>query len=1235
MIPGRFRRGELTFLKTGGQDRGKKVPPGDNRIPILYLAPWVDIGGSDTSTIDWFKTLDRTRFRTSLITTQPSPNRRLGRIAAYADELWELPQLFAGRDFPRFILSFIHTRGIRLLHIMNSRLGFELLPDVAALPDRPRVVVQFHGEEPQRAGYVRYVATRYGDLVDAFSVTTSTLGPHLDEYDIPAGKRWVIHIGVDAEHEFSPDHVLAAEGVQANTFHILFPARLTAQKDPLLMLDVATNLRASGLRFQIHVLGDGDLSESVGQSVRDRHLEREVILHGAIENVAPWYRACQAVMLTSAYETSPPRAVYEAMAMGLPAVVPNFPEMQELVVDGTGLLIDPRDRAAGYAEALLALAGDQAMARAIGDAGRARVCSRFTVERMAAQHASLYQQLLSRSPRPVRSLPAPTAGPAATHAVTLRDRHPGARALVSVIVTCYERGRYLSECLGSVTAQSHEPIEIVLVDDHSTDPDTLAALDDIDQRGLATVVRLPVNRGPAAARNAGIERAQGRYVLPLDDDDLLVPNAVAEMVEQLGSAGERIGFIYPSVQFFGSRTDFVEMPSYNLHALLDQNHCPVSCLFDREIFDHGLRYDEEITLGHEDWDFVLTLAEHGIHGEAARTKTLLCRKHGFSRSDLVEARMRFGDVLAARHPRLFAQREAIKASWNPALAVIALDPLSDAHELAASAAAQTCSDFELIVRSQDELGATGLAGRLRRIPTALAGSRAEALAEAVRASRGSLVLAVYGSTLDLLADRTLIERTLRILLAQPELSALGLVDAGPRQSVWRLLDGESLAGARLGALAWRTAETGDWGDSFLLDGQRPLDGLARWFSAHGTTQWRHFPGLDLGRERRDADGPAASVALGRPGARRSADTQFRHAPPALPQCPAGVPRRLADVSIWEPAQSRMLCRHREPASGHYVFNNSLSPPPGYQFDRALGCLRAFPLAGTSALALRADQAGFILDPSDADERATVLGFVEQLPLALFASLFVGREPTDGQAVLASDEDDPLAGAMGTRTTIGYIEPYPIGPPPPEAPRASFGLTGLVRTANPRTRRHHYGAGHVPPGLAAGELGALFTEPTGECEPLWIDPAGRVLTGLGMPCSPRPSLRTALRWAGDPLTWRGPFPMKPRLRATARRGVDATRLLTVPRDNVKRPSQPAGYLLRSSTSRTVELHVAVHPVTGDQLLTTEPSEARKLGYGSVSKLGHLIAEAPVTGNLGPLRPPAPWAARFGLVGLEDE
>ena len=143
--------------------------------PVLYLAPWVDLGGSDKGTIDWFKHINQERWAPSLIVTQPSANRWLHQVEPWAEEVWNLPDLMRGCDFPAFILGFIESRRVEVVHIMNSRLSFDLMPDMTCLTNPPAIVVQMHAEEPDRSGYVRYVATRYGNLVDAFSLLASNL----------------------------------------------------------------------------------------------------------------------------------------------------------------------------------------------------------------------------------------------------------------------------------------------------------------------------------------------------------------------------------------------------------------------------------------------------------------------------------------------------------------------------------------------------------------------------------------------------------------------------------------------------------------------------------------------------------------------------------------------------------------------------------------------------------------------------------------------------------------------------------------------------------------------------------------------------------------------------------------------------------------------------------------------------------------------------------------------------
>ena len=81
----------------------------ETRIPVLYLAPWVDYGGSDKGTIDWFSWIDRAGFAPSLITTQPSTTAVWPRSIHLPRRSGRCPSYLAGRRFPEFILDFIHS----------------------------------------------------------------------------------------------------------------------------------------------------------------------------------------------------------------------------------------------------------------------------------------------------------------------------------------------------------------------------------------------------------------------------------------------------------------------------------------------------------------------------------------------------------------------------------------------------------------------------------------------------------------------------------------------------------------------------------------------------------------------------------------------------------------------------------------------------------------------------------------------------------------------------------------------------------------------------------------------------------------------------------------------------------------------------------------------------------------------------------------------------------------------
>ena len=125
----------------------------------------------------------------------------------------------------------------------------------------------------------------------------------------------------------------------------------------------------------------------------------------------------------------------------------------------------------------------------------------------------------------------------------------GATPRVSVVVPVFNAGNLLRDALDSVSAQTYRDLEIVVVDDGSTDAATLAVLDEAERRPATTVIHTP-NRGPAAARNTAIERSVGTYILPLDADDTLAPTFLARTTAVLDAEPE-VGICFTWVGLTG------------------------------------------------------------------------------------------------------------------------------------------------------------------------------------------------------------------------------------------------------------------------------------------------------------------------------------------------------------------------------------------------------------------------------------------------------------------------------------------------------------------------------------------------------------------------------------------------------------------------------------------------------------------------------------------------------------
>jgi glycosyltransferase involved in cell wall biosynthesis len=1199
------------------------------RTPVLYLAPWVDFGGTDKNTIDWFRSIDRERFAPSLITTQASPNRRLGEVAEFAEEVWVLPDLMPAEGMPGFILDFLQSRRVQVLHLMNSRLGFDLLPDLNCLPHPPGVVVQLHVEEADRSGYVRYVTTRYGNLVDRFSVSSEDLAEAVHGYGIPSDKTRVVYIGVDAEEEFSPERVDPIDGLAEDRLHVLFPARLTAQKDPLLMVEVAAAAKEAGVPLQVHVLGEGELEQEVRERIAASGLRDEVLIHPPTPTPQRWYAACDAVLLTSVFEGIP-AVVFEAMAMGLPVVAPALAGNIELLGEGYDGLVERRDAVEDYAAALARVAANRGNGNTAGAEMRARARARFSLERMASDHAQLYDEVAKDHP-----LGEEPSQPEPREPIRFVNRPVTGTPLVSVLVPHFNQAGFLGECIESIRAQTYPAIETIVIDDASTQGDAQALLDRLEGSGDVTVVRLSENGGPSRARNVGVERCKGRYVFPTDSDNVLLPDAVEKLVEQLSEAGEEVGFVYPNIQFFGNREDYYEVPPYNLYTLTHGNFCDTCSLLDREIFDAGERYAEGIRLGHEDWEFALRLAARGIRGEAARGPTVRYRKWGFNRSDIVDhSPEQFKELLTEISPFKGAEAE-IKAKESPALSIVPLEPVDlgseDGRAVAGLLEAQRCLDAELIARFDGSWPASRDLPVVRRIPAALAETPFEALSQGLELARGSFVAVINGDGASLLSDPAFAAKVLRRFAAAPGLGAIVL--AGNRDGngfLFQPIAGDDLDSADPHVVIWRRTVEQHMPHGLHADPGDPLTSLIRLLSGSGATvEWRHarMPSPPTGEK------PAGYWRELPPSHAVAEDPHALHpgAQPLLPGTDSYTVPRWKDTPTWIPPLSSLVIRYRE-RFGERRIVTSGPEPAGYVPEHHLGTLRSTGLAGTARLVRIGDQYRAIplgeweKLPPDAEE----LGYAELAHLPGLDAIALAEHRATKQPLLVTLPEDPLLDQVDLIETLGFVDPFPLKPREVPSAQRPDGLVGLTKTADVEQRRHRYAIGSVPAGDLLGELGGLAESGLGGTIPAWIVD-GRLITDRHRPPQRWFGVAKAARWVGEPVAWRGLAPRSAQAKTILRRSAMAARRLTHPESPPAEPAgPPQGWLFETDRPGLTPLFAAYHPVSDDQLLTRSPEEAAQLGYLAPALLGFLRLVAPQTGELDQQPLAIPWARRFGAV-----
>ena len=165
--------------------------------------------------------------------------------------------------------------------------------------------------------------------------------------------------------------------------------------------------------------------------------------------------------------------------------------------------------------------------------------------------------------------------------------------MISVIVPVFNSGEYLDRCVGSILNQDFSPIEILIVDDGSTDPSTIEKCDELCRTNTNVSVYHIKNCGSAAARNFGIQKAKGDYIGFVDSDDVIEPDMYSSLYGDIKAYGVKVALGGITIMDNGRmidklpplKTGLYRQPDLMHYFFLGHWHSACTNLYSKSLFD--------------------------------------------------------------------------------------------------------------------------------------------------------------------------------------------------------------------------------------------------------------------------------------------------------------------------------------------------------------------------------------------------------------------------------------------------------------------------------------------------------------------------------------------------------------------------------------------------------------------------------------------------------------------------
>jgi len=477
---------------------------------------------------------------------------------------------------------------------------------ISKLLGGPRYAVLFHGLDLRlaQALWKRWLLRRICRNAKALFANSEHTQQDLLRL-VPRAAVTVITPGVEMHSVPSREEARRMLDLDQEQTIVLSVSRLVPRKGIDISLKALSRIQAKQ-DVEYVVLGDGPERQRLEKLAEESKTRVRWILEADDQEKWLWYAAADIFLLPVREEGNDVEGfgiVYlEAALAGIPAVAGKSGGIGEAVAhETTGLLVNPKsidDVEVG----IMRLLEDADLRQKLGQTARRRAMEEFKWRDRWVKFA----HTLGVDPENRIGLPGPQTPD------------------IAIVIPCYNHADVLGRTLEALAKQTLQPAEVVVVDDGSTDnPETLARA--FAARLPLRFVRFETNRGAPAARNEGARQTSAPFLLFLDADAALIPQALAAFHQTLDHHPE-VDFAYSDF-LWGSKL-FRGKP-FEAEALKRKNYIHTSSLLRRQAFPG---FDETLKK-FQDWDLWLTMAQKGSCGIWIKRELYRIepRKQGISR----------------------------------------------------------------------------------------------------------------------------------------------------------------------------------------------------------------------------------------------------------------------------------------------------------------------------------------------------------------------------------------------------------------------------------------------------------------------------------------------------------------------------------------------------------------------------------------------------------------------------